>query len=154
MKLWEIDSQIEQLIDWETGEILDVELLNELEMERNTKIENVALYIKDLTHGIDAYKQEIENLTNRKKVAENAIKRLKGWLSFACENKKFETSKAKITFRQSQETVIDSEIDIPAEFKIPKEAYTISKTAIKEAIMNGETVTGAHIETKWNATIK
>ena len=48
MKLYEIDEQILNCIDAETGEIIDADMLNALQMERDAKIEGVALWIKDL----------------------------------------------------------------------------------------------------------
>ena len=109
MTLYEIDNAISQCIDWETGEITDLIYLEQLEMERSKKIENVALYCKELAHFSDNLKEEIENLQKRKKTADNAVKRLKGWLAMACDAKKFETPKTRVSFRQTEETVIDSE---------------------------------------------
>ena len=43
MKLYEIDQTIMDCIDMESGEIINEELLNNLQMERDAKIENVAL---------------------------------------------------------------------------------------------------------------
>ena len=48
MKLYEIDEQILNCIDQETGEILDTEKLEQLQIDRNDKIENLILWIKDL----------------------------------------------------------------------------------------------------------
>ena len=48
MKLYEIDEAILNCIDTETGEIIDADQLDKLTMERDTKIENVACWIKDL----------------------------------------------------------------------------------------------------------
>ena len=50
MKLYEIDEQILNCIDAETGEIIDADMLNALQMERDAKIEGVALWIKDLNY--------------------------------------------------------------------------------------------------------
>ena len=46
MNLFEIENEIMNCWDQETGEILDSDRLDQLEMERDTKIENIALYIK------------------------------------------------------------------------------------------------------------
>ena len=154
MKLWEIDEAISSCIDQETGEILDLAYLEQLEMERNKKIEGVALYCKYLAHFSDAAKEEIESLQKRKKAAENAVRRLKGWLANACEGRKFETPKTKVSFRQTEETVIDNEELILKKYMTKKISYTISKTAIKDAILAGKKVKGAHIEKKWSTIIK
>lgn len=139
---------------WETGEIPDLVYLEQLEMERNRKIEGVALFCKELTYFEDNIKEEIEVLQKRKRTAENAVRRLKGWLAMACNAQKFETAKAKVSFRQSEETVIDNEELILKKYMTKKISYTISKTAIKDAILAGERVKGAHIEKKWNTIIK
>lgn len=154
MTLYEIDSAIERCIDPETGEILDLTYLEQLEMERGKKIENVALYCKDLAHFVDGMKEEIDNMQKRKKAAENALKRLKGWLAMACDAKKFETPKARISFRQVEETIIDNEELILKKYMTKKVTYTVSKTAVKDAILAGKTVNGAHIEKKWSTIIK
>ena len=46
--LYEIDFEIMNCIDFETGEVVDVEKLTELQMEREHKIESVALWVKNL----------------------------------------------------------------------------------------------------------
>ena len=42
MTIYEIDQAIMECVDFETGEIIDTEQLDELQMERDTKLENVA----------------------------------------------------------------------------------------------------------------
>lgn len=154
MTLYEIDNAISQCIDWETGEITDLIYLEQLEMERSKKIENVALYCKELAHFSDNLKEEIESMQKRKKTADNAVKRLKGWLAMACDAKKFETPKTRVSFRQTEETVIDNEELILKKYMTKKVTYTISKTLIKDAIESGTKVKGAHIEKKWSTIIK
>ena len=154
MKLWEIDEEIRNCVDFETGEIIDPEYLDHLEMIRERKVEGVALYIKELMYFCDEITEEVEHLAKRKKAAENAIKGMKNWLVYACEGRKFETPKCKVTFRTTESTCIDDESKIPDEYKEQKISYTISKTAIKDAISNGKTVAGAHIERKTSTTVK
>ena len=56
--LYEINQAITECIDNETGEIIDVEKLEELQLEREAKIENVALWYKNLLSDAEAYKAE------------------------------------------------------------------------------------------------
>lgn len=56
MNLYEIDAAIMACIDEETGEITDPAKLDELDMTRDQKIENIALYIKDLRAEASAIK--------------------------------------------------------------------------------------------------
>lgn len=48
MTIYEIDARMAGLIDPETGELLDYEAFASLQMEREAKIENMALWYKDL----------------------------------------------------------------------------------------------------------
>ena len=57
MNLYEINREILACIDYETGEILDEGRLNSLEIEREKKIENVALWIKNLESEAAALKK-------------------------------------------------------------------------------------------------
>ena len=58
MKLYEINEQIMACIDNETGEIIDTDKLNELQIAKDEKIENLALWYKDLLAEANALKEE------------------------------------------------------------------------------------------------
>jgi len=77
MKLYEIDREIESLVDPGTGEILDFEAFTSLQMAREAKIENMALWAKNLTAEADAIKAERNNLTDRERAARNKADSLK-----------------------------------------------------------------------------
>ena len=59
MTIYEIDQAIMECVDLETGEIIDTEQLDKLQMERDAKLENVACWIKDLKAEAEALKAEI-----------------------------------------------------------------------------------------------
>ena len=64
MTLYEIDKQISEFpfdVDENSGEILNIEDFEALQMARDKKIENVALYIKELLAERDKYATLIEN---------------------------------------------------------------------------------------------
>ena len=46
--LYEINEEIKNTIDLETGEIVDFEAFEKLQMERTEKLENIALWYKNL----------------------------------------------------------------------------------------------------------
>ncbi len=69
MTLYEIDKAITDLADPETGEITDFEALDNLQMARDQKIENIACYYKNLVSDAEAIKAEEEALAERQKVA-------------------------------------------------------------------------------------
>lgn len=109
MKLYEIDNAILECIDFETGEIIDVDKLNELQMERDAKIENVALWIKDLKAEAEAIKAEKLALAERQKVAENKAENLKKWLAYALQGNKFKTARCSVSFRNTESVEITPE---------------------------------------------
>lgn len=101
MTLYEIDRRLDALIDPETGELLDFEAFSSLQMERETKIENTALLVKNLTAEADAIKKEIDALTERRRAATAKADRLKDYLSRSLSGQKFSTARCAVTFRQS-----------------------------------------------------
>lgn len=124
--LYEIDSQIENIVekfagafDEVTGEIIDEELytnsqkeLDNLEIAQNEKIENIACYIKNLHSDVFAIENEIKTLSQRKKVKENQLKRIKEYLANFLKFKgikKIETPKAVLSFRKSEQLEITDE---------------------------------------------
>ena len=102
MKLYEIDNAILDCIDLETGEVIDIERLDALNMERDAKIENVACWIKDLRAEAEAIKAEKLALAERQKVAENKVESLKKWVAYALGGQKFITAKCAVSFRNTE----------------------------------------------------
>jgi gamma-glutamylcysteine synthetase len=100
MSLYEIDQSILALVDPETGEILDDAALEQLQMERETKLENIACWIKNLTAESAAIRQEEINLAERRKVLERKCERLKKYLFEALNGEKFQTAKCAVTYRK------------------------------------------------------
>lgn len=152
--LYEIDKSIMECLDFETGEILDAERLNALQMERQEKVESVALWIKNLSADAIAYKAEKDAFAEREKAALKKIESLKAWLSGALEGQKFSTWRCAVTFRKSEAVEIEDEALIPQEMKTEKITYSPNKTAIKEAIKAGEEIAGCKLVERINPTIK
>ena len=152
--LYEIDKSIMECLDFETGEILDAERLNALQMERQEKVESVALWVKNLSADAVAYKAEKEAFAEREKAAQKKIESLKNWLSWALEGQKFSTWRCAVTFRKSEAVEIEDEAMLPPEMKTEKITYSPNKTAIKEAIKAGTEIPGCKLVERMNPTIK
>lgn len=153
MNLFEIERKIMECVDMETGEIIDSESLDKLQMDRDQKIENVALWIKNLTSEADALKAEKNAFADRQKAAENKAASLKKYLTNYLDGEKFKSEKVAISFRNS-----DS-VDVTDISLIPKEYLKIAdptadKTAIKNALKAGAVFDGAEIVTNRNIQIK
>ena len=101
MNIYEIDSAIMALVDEETGEILDIEALEQLQMERDRKLENVACWIKNMVADAAAIRQEELNLAKRRQAIENRAERLKKYLSDVLAGQKFQTAKCAVSFRKT-----------------------------------------------------
>ena len=159
MKLYEIDNAILECIDFETGEIIDIDRLNDLHMERDSKIENVACWIKDLKAEAEAIKAEKQALAERQKVAENKAESLKKWLVYALNGEKFKTAKCSVSFRNTESVEVTPEglenlmrggNDELLTYKSPEP----NKTAIKAAIKDGLNVQGVQLVQNVSTIIK
>lgn len=109
MNLYEIDKSILELADPETGDITDWAKLEELQMERDQKIENVALWCKDLKAQALAIREEELALARRRKDIEGMIESRERYLEGALQGRKFETARCCVSFRRTQKVEITDE---------------------------------------------
>ena len=160
MTLYEINEQIieawKDAVDPETGEIINdinLELIESLELEKDEKIENCALYIKNLLADAKAISEEEDKLEARRKKLENKAERIKNYVSQFLEGEQFTTPRVDITFKTSQSVEI---LDIKKlddkflRYKSPEP----NKVEIKKILKQGGKVDGATLVTKSNMTIK
>ena len=154
MTLYEIDEEIASLVDPDTGEIEDFDLFDELSMEREKKLENVAKWIKNDVAMITAITGEIEKLTERKKKLAVEYDRLTDYLGKALDYTKFETGAVKVSFRKSEQVIIDVDENLlPADLMTEKVTRKPNKVAIKALLKNGGEVYGCHLETCQNVKV-
>ena len=159
MTIYEIDQAIMKCVDLETGEIIDTEQLDKLQMEREKKLENVACWIKDLKAEAEALKNEKQALAERQRVAENKANSLKKYLAHALDGKKFSTAKCAVSFRTTESVEVTTEgienlmrdgKDDLLTYKTPEP----NKTAIKQAIKDGLNVAGVQLVQNISTIIK
>ena len=171
--LYDIDSRLVTLIeegfDTYDGTIYESEeelakAIDEVQLDLDTKIENIGCYIKNLEAEVEAFKKEEDNLEARRKQTERKIEGLKrylnGYLTACYPNDsdrakwKFKSPKVVLGYRKS------SSVEVPDIEKLDKKYLKITtkvdldKTAIKDAIKNGEEVKGAFIKQNINLNIK
>ena len=160
--LYDIDQEILDCVDLETGEILDSEKLDALQMEREKKLEGVALWVKDLKAEAEAVKAEADKLTARKKALDNKIDSIKTWLLAALNGEKLKTPRCNVYQTHSQKVVIDDEkalIDMfmgssfGEKFLRMKEPE-IDKNALKDSMKQGCEYEFAHLEATESVVIK
>ena len=173
MTLYDIDARLVTLLDEhfdvEDGVLCESEeelakKIDEVSLDLDTKIENIGCYIKNLEADVEALKKEEDNLEKRRKSAERKIEGLKrylnGYLTACYPNDsdrakwKFKSPKVVLGYRKS------SSVEVPDIEKLDKKYIKITtkvdpdKTAIKDAIKNGEEVKGAFIKQNINLNIK
>ena len=144
MKLYELNNEIEQLIDesvdHETGEIKDIsEALEKLQMEKLDKVSNVVLAIKNESSFINAIDAEIETLTEKKRSIQNKTKWLKEYLARNLEvGKKIETPNFTISWRKSDSieisdlVILEDLYEKDPRFVTKKIVYSPDKIAAKK----------------------
>lgn len=160
MTLWQIDERINKIlendfcVDDETGEIFLPEDLDKLDVERTEKIENIALYVKNLKCEADAIKREIDNLKIRAEIKIKKAERLTSYLDEILGGEKFETSKVALSYRKSTSVKIENEELLPDEFMTIKTDKKPNKVAIAKLLKNGETIIGCELIEKQNLQIK
>lgn len=151
--LYDIDAQIMACVDWDTGEIIDVEKLEALQMEFDSKVEGIALWIKNLVAEAKMVKEEKDNLTARQKACENKAESLKKYLASALGGEKFKTSKVSISYRKSKSVEVEDISLLDDDYLKFKEPEA-DKTKIKKALEEGISLEGVSLVEKNNIQIK
>lgn len=154
--VYDIDEIITQCVDPETGEV-DVEKLDALTMERNTKLENLALWYKDLEAEKTAVKAESDKLKQRAERLEKKAENLKAYLFMQLKGEKFKTPKCSVGYRTTKAVWIEPDFDIeslPEEYKRVNIEVKADKKKIKDAIESGASVNGCELIEKRSMLIK
>lgn len=141
--LYEINAELLSLTDSETGEITDWSAFEALQLARDEKIENIALYHKNLLAEAAALKAEEKSFAERRKRAENKADSLKRYLDTALQGQKFNTVKVAISYRKSTSVEVD-ETKLPANWlrEVPA-THVVDKVEIAKALKAGEEIDGA-----------
>lgn len=162
MTLYEIDEGIQELlseVDPETGELItDYGALDALLMERETKIENIVLFIKNLSSDVRELKAEEAALAERRKKAEKKAERLREYVSHALGGERFQTPRCCVSFRKSTALELGEgftewakeHADTLLRYKEPEP----DKTAIKAALAEGALIPDAKLVQNTTMTIK
>lgn len=153
MNLYEIDAEILGCVDAETGEIFDIDKFEALELERDSKVENICLWIKNLKAEAEALKAEKDAFAARQKSVENKMESLKRYMSGYLDGASYESAKVKVSFRKSESLEIEEGTIIPDEYLRFKEPE-VNKTELKKAIKSGLHIDGVYISENKNIQIK
>lgn len=155
MNLYEINKQMAEAWEklQEAGEAEFLEQFEKLELERNEKISNTALLIKNLRAIEAAIGDEVKALNERKKAAQNKINNLEKWLMFCLKDgEKYQDARCKISWLTTKETVVPDEDLVPDLYcKIERK---VSKSEIKKDLQAGVDLPFAYLVENKNLIIK
>lgn len=164
MTIYEITNDYLQLMQMMEDPELDPQTLADtmegIEGELEDKADNYARVMKNMEADLNGIKAEIDRLSTRKKTIENNIKRMKEALQFSMETTgktKFKTELFSFGIRKNAPAVVMDEPyieNVPERF-LKYSDPTINRSAIKEAIQNGEDLEGlAHLEQSSSLSIR
>jgi hypothetical protein len=160
--LYEIDQAVLTVLDNglvfdnETGEVLfDEDNFNELEVERQAKLEAVSLYIKNLEADAAAIRAEEKALAERRQAKERKAERLREYVTRSMQtfgDVKLETARVALSFRKSIAVKIMHEGRIPTRYIEYKPQ--VKRAELKKALQAGDEVPGAILVERQNLQIK
>lgn len=170
MNLYDINEALMNVVEYgfdiETGEVLEgndlTAKIDELHLDLNEKLVNIACLIKSLDAEAEAIKNEKAKLAQRQKTTENKAEWLRKYIdgylkSTVPEEKlpkfKLNDPRAVIGYRKSTVVDIVNEGKIADDYLIPQPSK-IDKTKIKNALKGGIEVDGAVLVEKENISIK
>lgn len=162
MTLREIDQAILDLFDPETGDLLDDGVEFELlQMAREDKVKNTALYFRQLTAESKVLSEEISTLQKKRKVTENKLKWLKFLLDQALQGQKFHHPLVSVGYRKSTYLDIQNKEAVVEYCRTSGHAdclyypeVEISSKDITRLIKEGENVPGAILAERYNLGVK
>lgn len=144
-------------VNEETGEVIDIEQIEQLQMTFESKVENIGRWIKNLASEVEAYKVEEKRLATRRKANENKIASLKQYLETCMSGKTYKSPTVQITWRSSASVDVDmnelmkyDDCDSYLKYTEP----TPNKLAIRDVLKNGGSIPGCKLVTSENMQIK
>ncbi len=158
MTLYEIDCDILSCIDLETGEIVDTARLDELQLARTRKVENIALLIKNCRAEEQAIVSEIKALDQRKKAKQRQIARLSEYATQALQGEKLTTARVVCSFRASTAVAVEDEKKLVEWAQQHDDSFIdylppkINKTRLKESLKE-HSIPYASLEKRQHLTI-
>lgn len=159
MTLFEINEALrnyEEIYDEETGEWLNEDELDQLNIARDAKIEGIGCLIKEYRAQSKALVEESKVMKKRAESADKKADNLEKWLSFELQNKPYSTPRVNITFRRSETTDI-IEVGLLPEIYVTEKVKTElvpDKAKIKKDIKSGIEVPGAVVTEHFNIQVR
>lgn len=156
-RLYDIEREIHECFDKETGVWLDPEKVEALQMEQEKIINYLAMEVKNCEADALIYKNEKDNFAARQKRAENRAAGIKNYIAMCLNGDTFKTDEVEIRFRKSTSVEVNldqlmtfDDCDSYLKYKDPEP----DKERIKDAIKLGMNIPGCSLVDKQNIQIK
>lgn len=160
MTLYEINEAIlavfEKAVDPETGEVVDDALLADYEalrMDRDEKVENIGLFIKNLEADADAIKAEADKLYARARACTNKAEHLRNYLEYCLGGEKFRSPRLDVSYRRSKRVEVSDMDAIPMMY-LRYKAPEVNRKMVADEIKAGHTVPGCELVENVSMIIK
>ena len=144
-------------IDEETGEILNADELDQLQMDFDQKLKNCVYWYKNQKAEAEALKAEKMKLAKRQQTAERKVEWMKDYIAGCLgEGVKFapeDDVTVRIGWRKSKTVECENIYDVPDDYlryKMPE----LDKKKVTDALKAGEAVPGCELVEKQNIQIK
>lgn len=153
MNIFNEEDLMSMCIDVDTGEFNEA-MFEGLRIERDRKIENIALWVIEDEAMAKSIKEQENKLKERRETLEQRVEKRKEFLRYITEGKKLKTDRVTVSYRTSKAVKITNEEIIPIKYKTVKTAVSVSKDDIKKDLQAGKTVEGAELETRISTIVK
>ena len=153
MKLYDINQEILDCIDMETGEIIAPEKLEALQMDKHEKLRNIAFVALNATADAKAYEEQEKKFAARKKAAKATVEWAKATLARELNGAKMKEAEFSVSYRKSETVEVTDLAAVPNEYLI-QQPPKLDKTGIKAALKGGAVIDGASIVEHQNIQIK
>lgn len=162
MTLYELNDQLARLIedtengifiDTETGEIFNAEALSQLQLDKETKTENLLCLIKNFKAERDAVEAERKKLQAREKSLENRINNITEYAKLILDGEKFKSARAMASFRKTSAVDIAEGTQLPDKYLRFKEPEP-NKVLLMQDLKAGKEIDGVQLIERTSLIIK
>jgi hypothetical protein len=165
MNIYQINSSVENImamldagysegVDEETGEVFDLaEKLEELELTKEEKIRNLALFCKNQAAFIDSLKAEKARIDMMIKAENSKTERAKEYLREVTDGKGVKDAQYVISYRKTESVDIANGAKVPDEYLVYSDPRP-DKVALKKAIKAGNTFEGICLREGLSMSVK
>ena len=152
MKLYEITEKLNSVIEHgdlfisaSDGEIFNPEALDALKMERDEKVNNCLMVMRQYETDAMSLDAEIKRLTALKKHYAGRAEWMKNYVQHCLQGERFKSDLFNVTYRMSKAVEIKDFRQVPEIYYKDQGEKDILKGQIMEVLKNGGTVPGAEL---------